>query len=226
MSDEEDAPAPSRNPGPLMVKWIPAPNSTCEVVPKNYFIPTGLKHEDEEDISMTSPPGPEITKKAGTGLKTSKHAIPNADKVFMEQAMKEAIQEAERIFNEKMKKHLPAEDAEMTEEKKKVNKISWKEVSDPRTSYQLAIAILAVQESIDSNNSIEKSDLWWRSRAEKSMAKLTIRAMGDSIKYGMTKDGNKEKANGWTPLKKEAEANEMVTQKLDIARAELAWTQA
>jgi len=226
MLDDEDAPAPSRNPGPLIVKWTPAPNSKCEVVPDNYFIPTGLKHEDAEDISMTAPPGPEITKKAGTGLNTSKHAIHKADKAFMEQAVKEAIQEAERIFNEKMKKHLPAEDAEMTEEKKKVNKISWKEVSDPRMSYQLAIAILAVQESIDSINNIEKSDLWWRSRAEKSTAKLTIRAMGDSIKYDMTKDGNKEKANGWTQLKKEAEANGIVTQKLDVARVELAWTQA
>jgi len=108
---------------------------------------------------MTAPPGPETTKKAGTGLNTSKHAIHKADKAFVEQAVKEAIQEAERIFNEKMKKHLPAEDVEMTEEKKKFNKISWKEVSDPRTSYQLAIAILAVQESIDCINNIEKSDL-------------------------------------------------------------------
>jgi len=226
MSDDEDAPAPSRNPGPLTVKWTPALNSTCEAIPENYFIPTGLKYEDVKDISMTAPPGPETTKKADTGLNTSKHAIPKADKAFVEQAVKEAIQKAERIFNEKIKKHLPAEDAEMTEEKKKVNKISWREVRDPRTSYQLAIAILAVQESIDSINNIEKSDLWWGSRAENSTAKLTIRAMGDSIKYGMTKDGNKEKANGWTPLKKEAEANRTVTQMLDVARAELAWIQA
>jgi len=61
---------------------------------------------------------------------------------------------------------------------------------------------------------------------EKSTAKLTIRAMGDLIKYGMTKDGNKEKANGWTPLKKEAEANGTVTQKLVVAKVELVWTQA
>ena len=184
--DDEDAPTPSRNPRPLTVKWLPAPNSTCKAIPENYFIPTGLKYEDGEDISMTAPPGPGITKQAGTGLNTSKHAIPKADKAFVEQAVKEAIQEAERIFNEKMKKHLPAEDAEMTEEKKKVNKISRKEVNDPRKSYQLAIAILAIQEGIDSINNIEKSDLWWRSRAEKSTPKLTIRAMGDSIKYGMT----------------------------------------
>jgi len=50
--------------------------------------------------------------------------------------------------------------------------------------------------------------------------------MGDSIKYGMTKDGNKEMANGWTLLKKKAEINGTVTQKLDIVKAELAWTQA
>jgi len=114
----------------------------------------------------------------------------------------------------------------MTEEKKNVHKISWKEVNDPRTSYQLAIAILAIQEGIDSINNIEKLDLSRRSRAEKLTAKLTIRAMGDSNKLEMTKDGNKEKANGWTRLKKEAEANGMVTQKLDVARAELACTQA
>jgi len=174
MLDDEDAPAPLRNPGPLTVKWTPAPNSTCKAIPENYFIPTGLKYEDAEDISMTAPPGSEATKKTNTGLNSSKHAIPKADKAFVEQAVKEAIQEAERIFNEKMKKHLPAEDAEMTEEKKKVNKISWKEVKDPRTSYQLAIAILTVQEGIDSINNIEKSDLWWRSKAEKSTAKLTI----------------------------------------------------
>ena len=226
MSDDEDDLAPSRNLGPLMVKWTPAPNSTCDAIPENYFIPTGLKYEDAKDISMLAPSGPEVTKKAGTGLNTSKHAIPKADKTLVEQAIKEAIQEAEKIFYEKMKKQSPAEDAEMTEEKKKDNKISWKEVNDPRTSYQLAIAILAVQEGIDSINSIKKSDLWWRSRAEKSTAKLMIRAMGDSIKYGMTKDGNKEKSNGWIPLKKEAEASGTVTQKLDIARAELAWTQA
>jgi len=220
MSDDEDAPAPARTVGPLVVKWTPAPNSTCEAIAENYFIPTGLKYENVEDISMTPPPGP--TKKADTGLNTSKHAIPKADKAFVEQAVKEAIQEAEKIFNEKMKKHLPAEDAEMTEEKKKGNKISWKEVNDPRTSYQLAMAILAVQESIDSINDIEKKDLWWRSRAEKSTAKLTIRAMGDSIKYGMTKDGNKDKTNGWTLLKKGAETNGTVTQKLDVVKAELA----
>jgi len=114
----------------------------------------------------------------------------------------------------------------MMEEKKNVNKIYWKEVSDSRTSFQLAIAILAIQESIDSNNNIEKSDLRWGSRAEKSTAKLMIRAVGNSIKYGMTKEGNKEKANGWTPLKKEAKTNGTVTQKLDVARAELAWKQA
>jgi len=220
MSDDEDTPAPTRNPGPLMVKWTPAPNSTCEAIPENYFTPTGLKYEDAEDISMTAPPGP--TKKADIGLNTSKYAIPKADKAFVEQAVKEAVQEAERIFNEKMKKHLPAEDAEMTEENKRGNKITWKEVNDSRMSYQLAIAILGVQESIDSINDIEKSALWWRSRAEKSTAKLTIRAMGDSIKYGMTKDGNKEKANGWTHLKKEAATNGTVTQKLDVVKAELA----
>jgi len=82
-----------------MVKWTQAPNSTCEAISENYFIPIGLKHEDAEDIYMTAPPGPETTKKAGTGLNTSKHAIPKADKAFVEQAMKEAIQEAERIFN-------------------------------------------------------------------------------------------------------------------------------
>jgi len=157
MSDDEDTPAPSRNPGPLTIKWTPAPNLTCEAIPENYFTPTGLKYEDAEDISITAPPGP--TKKADIGLNTNKHAIPKADKAFMEQAVKEAIQGAERIFNEKMKKHLPAEDTEMTEEKKKGNKISWKEVNDPRTSYQLAIAILAIQASIDSINDIEKSDL-------------------------------------------------------------------
>jgi len=224
MTDDEDTPAPSRNPGPLMIKWTPAPNSNCEAIPENYFTPTGLKYEDAEDISMTAPPG--LTKKADIGLNTSKHAISKADKAFVEQAVKEAIQEAEKILNEKMKKHLPTEDAEMTEEKKKGNKISWKEINDPRTSYQLAIAILAIQESIDSINDIEKSDLWWRSRAEKLTAKLTIRAMGDSIKYGMTKDGNKEKTNGWTLLKKEAATNGTVTQKLDVVKAELAWTQA
>jgi len=85
---------------------------------------------------------------------------------------------------------------------------------------------LAIQEGIDSINGVEKSDLWWRSKAEKSIAKLMIRAMGDSIKYGMTKDGDKRMINGWTLLKKEAEASGTVTQKLDIARAELAWTQA
>ena len=226
MSDDEDAPALSQNPGPLTVKWTPAPNSTCEAIPENYFISTGLKYEDAEDISITAPPGPEIPKKANTDLNTSKHTIPKVDKAFVEQAVKEAIQEAEKIFNEKMKKHPPAEDAVMMEEKKKANKISWKEVNNPRTSYQLAIAILAIQEGIDSINNTEKSDLWWRSRAEKSMAKLTIRAMGDSIKYGMTKDRNKEKANGWIPLKQEAETKGTVTEKLDVARAELAWTQA
>jgi len=117
MMDDEDTPAPTRNPGPLMVKWTPAPNSTCEAVPENYFTPTGLKYEDAEDISMTAPPGP--TKKADIGLNISKHAIPKADKAFVEQAVKEAVQEAERIFNEKMKKHLPAEDAEMTEKPSK-----------------------------------------------------------------------------------------------------------
>jgi len=226
MSDDEDTLPLSRNPGPLTVKWTPTLNSTCEVVPDNYFIPTGLKYEDAEDITMSAPHGTQDTPKTGTGLNTSKHAIPKADKAFVEQAVKEAIQEAEKIFNEKMKKHLPAEDAEMTEEKKKVNKVTWKEVNDTRTSYQLAIAILAVQDGIDSINSVEKADLWWRSKAEKSTAKLTIRAMGDSIKYGMTKDGDKRTANGWTSLKKEAEATGTVTQKLDIARPELAWTQA
>jgi len=42
-----------------------------------------------------------------------------------------------------MKKHLPAEDAKMAEEKKG-NRIVWKEVRDPRTNYQLAIAILVI----------------------------------------------------------------------------------
>jgi len=42
----------------------------------------------------------------------------------------------------------------------------------------------------------------------------------------MTKDGNKEKTNGWTLLKKEAETNGTLTQKLDVVKAELAWTQA
>ena len=124
ISEDEDAPAPSPNPGPLTVNWTPAPNSTCEAIPENYFIPTGVKYEDVEDISMMAPPGPETTRKVGTGLNTSKHAIYKADKAFVEQAVKEAIQEAERIFKEKMKKHLPAEDAEMTEVKKKVNMIS------------------------------------------------------------------------------------------------------
>ena len=226
MSDDEDTLPLSRNPGPLTVKWTPAPNSTCEAVPENYFIPTGLKYEDAEDITMSAPHGSPDTTKTGTGLNTSKHAIPKADKAIVEQVMKEAFQEAEKIFNKKMKKHLPAEDAEMTEEKKKVNKVTWKEVNDPRTSYQLAMAILAVQDGIDSINSVEKPDLWWRPKAEKSTAKLTIRAMGDRIKYGMTKDGDKRITNGWTSLKKEAEASGTVTQKLDIARAELAWTQA
>jgi len=226
MSDDDDIPPPHRNIGLLTVKWTPAPNSTCEVVPDSHFIPTGLKYEEAEDITMSAPRGSQDTLKIDTGLNTSKHAIPKADKAFVEQAVKEAIQEAEKIFNEKMKKHLPAEDAEMTEEKKKVNKVTWKEVNDPRTSYQLAVAILAVQEGVDSINSVEKSDLWWRSRAEKSTAKLTIRAMGDSIKYGMTKDGDKKRTNGWTQLRKEAEAGGTITQKLDISRAELAWTQA
>jgi len=226
MSDDEDTPLPSRNPGPLTVKWTPAPNSTCEAVPDNYFIPTALKYEDAEDITMSAPHGSQDTPKIGTGLNTSKHTIPKADKAFVEEAVKEAIQEAEKIFNEKMKKHLPAEDAEMTEEKKKVHEVTWMEVNDPRTSYQLAIAIVTVQEGIDSINGVGKSDLWWRSKAEKSTAKLTIRAMGDSIKYGMNKDGDKKLTNCWTRLKKEAEASGTVTQKLDITRAELAWTQA
>jgi len=89
MSDDEDTPAPSRNPGPLMVKWTPAPNSTCEAIPEKYFTPTGLKHEDAEDISMTAPPGP--TKKADIGPNTSQHASHKVDKAFVEQAVKEAI---------------------------------------------------------------------------------------------------------------------------------------
>ena len=226
MSDDEDTPIPSRNIGPLTVKWTPASNSTCEAVPENHFTPTGLKYEDAEDITMVAPHKARDTTKIETGLNSNKHAIPKADKAYVEQAVKEAIQEAEKIFNEKMKKHLPAEDAEMTEEKRKANMVTWKEVSDPRTSYQLAVAILAVQEGVDSINSVEKSDLWWRSRVEKSTAKLTIRAMGDSIKYRMTKDGDKKRTNGWTQLRKEAEAGRTITQKLDISRAELTWTQA
>jgi len=135
MSDDEDILPLSRNLGPLTIKWTHTPNSTCEAVPENHFIPTGLKYEDAEDITMSAPRGSQDTLKTDTGLNTSKHAIPKADKAYVEQAVKEAIQEAEKIFNEKMKKHLPAEDAEMTEEKKKVNKVTWKEVNDPRTSY-------------------------------------------------------------------------------------------
>jgi len=103
MSDDEDAPAPSRNLVPLTVKWTRAANSTCKAIPENYCTSTGLKCEDVEDISMTAPLGQETTKKEGACLNTSKHAIPKADKALVEQAVKEAIHEAERIFNEKMK---------------------------------------------------------------------------------------------------------------------------
>jgi len=85
--------------------------------------------------------------------------------------------------------------------------------------------ILKLQETIYLIREMDGTDKWWRSPAKMKVARETIRATGNPIKYGLTEGDDGKGTDGWRRLEK-IMAGATASEHILVLKVRVAWEEA